>query len=149
MYCIRDGFTIIELLVSLALITVVVGLSVTGFQSFARYQQYDQETALLYTVLADTKADARVSEGGESHGVKFFSDHIVVFSGTPYSGVDPDNETITFNNITLTHALTGGANEVIFSTLTGLPSATGTVSVTGIDYNSSQTIEITEAGVIQ
>ncbi len=143
------GFTMVELLVSMAVITIIVGFTVAGFQNHARYQQYDQDVALVRTTIADVKADARVSEGGTSHGVRVFSNQLVLFVGSSYTVGDPNNRTVPLSHVTLVPTLTGGATEVVFSQLTGLPSATGTITVTGVSYSGSQTIEITDAGVIQ
>ena len=74
---------------------------------------------------------------------------MVLFVGDTYNAVDPDNETITYELVTLDFALTGGADEVVFKKLTGLPSATGTVVVNGVNYTASTTIELTRSGVIQ
>ncbi|MEN9920787.1 MAG: hypothetical protein RL538_680 [Candidatus Parcubacteria bacterium] len=145
----RTGFTIVELLVSMAVIVIITGISVAGFQNYARYQRYDQEVATLRATIADAKVSARVSEGGVSHGVKFLSDRIVVFEGATYSAVDPTNEETVFSTITLTNTLSGGGSEVVFETRTGLPSVSGTVTATGIYHSGTTNVEITEAGVIQ
>lgn len=145
----RTGFTIVELLVSMAVIVIITGLSVTGFQNYAHYQRYDQEIATLRATIADVKVSSRVSEGGVPHGVKFLSDRIVVFTGTAYSAADPVNEEIVFSTITLTSTLSGGGSEVVFETRTGLPSVSGTVTATGIYHSGTTNVEITEAGVIQ
>lgn len=143
------GFTLVEILVVLAIFAVLAGITIAGFQNYARYQNFDQEVVAVQATIADTKVQARSSENGEAHGVKVASNSITVFSGDAYNAIDPDNVTYTFDAITLTPSLTGGTDEIIFANLTGLPSATGTILMDGTYYSATRTVEVTGTGVIQ
>lgn len=143
------GFTLVELLIVIAIFAVLAGIAVVGFQNYARYQNFDQEIAAVQATIADTKVKARSSENGEAHGIKVTANTLTVFSGATYSAIDPDNEVYTFDAITLTPTFTGGTDEIIFANLTGLPSATGTVLMTGVYYSATRTVEVTGTGVIQ
>lgn len=143
------GFSLVEVIVVFGILVLMVSTAIIGFQNYARYQSFDQAVAGVKATLADTKIRARSSEGGQGHGLKIFTSSIVVFPGTTYSAGNSSNETYTFDAATLTPTLTGGNDEIIFSNLTGLPSATGTILMTGVTYTATRTVEITGTGVIQ
>ena len=143
------GFTLIELIITIGIMAIIVGITVVGFQNFANYKRYDAAVATLKTSLFDARTAARSSVQGEPHGVKIGTNSITTFVGNTYSAADPDNVTITFSEITFTDSLTGGTDEITFTELKGLPSATGTIEVYGTFHNATTTITITSAGVIQ
>lgn len=144
-----QGFTLVELLVGFSIIVLIVGFATIGFRNFATYQKFEQEVVAVKSALVEARVDARSAIGEEAHGIKFFTSSIVLFQGTTYSAVDPNNETVTFDTVTLIPTLTGGVDEIVFTQLTGLPSATGTIDVVGITFVSTTTLEVTAAGVIQ
>lgn len=143
------GYTIIELLVVMAVILIVVGVTIAGFQNYTRYQSYNQAVSTVRAVLQDARMQARASEGGQAHGVKVLTNSLVVYPGTTYSAGNSANVTTTLDTVTLTPLLTAGASEVTFSNLTGLPTATGTIRIVGIGYVATTTIEISATGGIQ
>lgn len=143
------GYTIIELLVVLAVVAIIVGFTVAGFSNYARYQEYNQSVSTVRAVLQDARLKARSSEGGQAHGVKILSGSLVVFPGTTYSAGNSANVTTTFSNVTLTPTFVGGVTEINFANLTGLSSATGTIQIVGTRSAATSTIEITASGGIQ
>jgi prepilin-type N-terminal cleavage/methylation domain-containing protein len=145
----QSGYTIIELLVVLAIVSIATAFVMSGFRNYARYQEYNQSVSTVRAVLQDSHLKARSSEGGQAHGVKVLSGSLVVFPGTTYSAGNSANKTTTFTNVTLSPVLSGGATSVTFVNLTGLPSATGTIQIVGVGHAATTTIEITAAGGIQ
>lgn len=145
----QGGFTLIELVVVTSLLVLVAAISITGFRNFAGFQQYNQAVSDVEFLLNQTRLSARSAEGDESHGIKFATSSTTVFTGDVYDSLDAANEVTTYQLITLEANLTGGTDEIIFSKLTGLPSATGTIVVTGTTFAASTTLEITDTGVIQ
>jgi prepilin-type N-terminal cleavage/methylation domain-containing protein len=143
------GFTLIELLVSLAVLAVIVGFIVVAFQNYANFQRFNTASSLLKTTLLNTRADARNSVSGQPHGVKIDTNSITTFIGSTYSAVDPNNQVISFNEVTLTTDLSAGTDEIIFAQLSGLPSATGTITIVGSAYAATSTATVTASGVIQ
>jgi type II secretory pathway pseudopilin PulG len=143
------GFTLVEILVILAILVLVIGFVTIGFRNFASFQQYNQAVSEVRFMLETTQQQARSANDDASHGVKFSPSSLISFVGDAYVVGDPQNDTATYSLVTLQYDLTGGADEVIFAKLTGLPSATGTVTIIGERFIASTTIEITAAGVIQ
>jgi type II secretory pathway pseudopilin PulG len=144
-----NGYTVVELLVVLAIMIIVAAVVMSGFRNYARYQEYNQAVTTVRTVLQDAKLKARSSEGGQAHGVKVLSGSLVVYPGTTYSAGNSANKTTTVSDVSLVPAFTGGVTEITFSNLTGLPSATGTIQVVGTNHSATTIIEITRSGGIQ
>ena len=145
----QSGFTLIEIIIIISLLAIIAVIVLTGFQNFARFEQYNQAVADVQYVLRQARLDARSAVGDVAHGVKFGTNDITRFAGVAYSASDPDNIITSYQHVTLTPELTGGTDEIVFSILTGLPSATGTIMIEGLNFDSSSTIAVTEAGVIQ
>jgi prepilin-type N-terminal cleavage/methylation domain-containing protein len=143
------GFTIVELLVVMAIISIIAGLTFFGFTNYAHYQRYDQSVGSTKATIIDARVRARSSETGNGQGIKVLSDSIVVFQGSSYSAIAPTNRTTDITGAVLTPSFSSGTNEIIFSNLTGLPTATGTILIESTEFDASTTIEITAAGVIQ
>lgn len=143
------GFTLVELVVGVGIMMVLVGLSVAGFQAYARYQQYQQAVGNVLATLNDARVQARAAESGQAHGVKLFTSNVVTFLGSTYTSSSLTNRTYTFDNVRIIPELTGGATQVVFEALTGRPMVTGTISVVGTQHLATTTITITGSGVIQ
>lgn len=145
----QKGFSLVELLIVVSLIALISGFLVIGFQNFASYQQYKQAVGDVEFSLNQSKVKARSAVSDSKHGIKFANDRITKFVGSTYSVSSPTNEVIIYSLVTLQANLTGGVDEIIFNKLSGLPSATGTIVISGTIFSASTTIEVTDSGVIQ
>jgi len=145
----RQGFSLVEVVFVVAILIIIAAIIMVGFQNFAGFQQYNRAVGDMQFVLDQTRMNARGAVNDDAHGIKFFPSSVTQFVGDAYSAVDPQNVDITYSLITITTDLTGGVDEVVFDKLTGLPSATGTVTVTGTNFNASTTLTISDAGVIE
>ena len=143
------GFTIVELIVVMAIISIIAGLTFFGFKNYASYQRYDQSLGTVKATLIDARVRARSSETVNGQGIKVLPTSIVVFKGGSYSAGAPSNVTTSITGAVLTPTFSNGINEIVFSNLTGLPTATGTILIQSTDFSASTTIEITATGVIQ
>ena len=145
----KAGFTLVEILVVIAIIVIIAAVSMIGFRNYASFQQFNQAASDVQFVIAKAQQQARSAEGDMSYGLKFTSTSTIAFVGSGFVSGHPQNTLYEHRLVTLQYDLTGGTDELVFSRLTGLPSATGTVAVIGTRYVATTTIEITAAGVIQ
>ncbi|MEK7639249.1 MAG: type II secretion system protein [Patescibacteria group bacterium] len=143
------AFTLVELIVGMAVLGIIIGFSVSGFQNFANYQQFDQAVAGVSATLRQAQNDARTADGDAEKGIKILSNSVVTFVGSTYTAGNATNITTTFSAVTLTPALSGGVDEIVFTRLTGAPSAVGTVTIVSTKTGNSAVVEVTTAGVIQ
>lgn len=147
--CRHYGFTIIEILIVISLIAAIAGFAIAGFQNFAIYQQYNEAVGNVKSTLNQSRVSARSAIDDQTHGIKFSSNSLTQYIGDTYTAGNPTNEVVTYNLVTIQVDLTGGVDEIVFSKLSGLPSATGTVIVSGNKFSASTTIKISDSGVIQ
>jgi type II secretory pathway pseudopilin PulG len=145
----ESAFTLVEILVSIAILIIILAMTISGFRNFARFQQYDQAVSDVLFTLNQARLSARSAVGDESHGVKLAPNSITRFVGGTYNAADPDNIVSRYDLVTISYVLNTAGDEILFEKLTGLPSATGTIMVTRTGYPQSTTIEVSSAGVIQ
>ena len=143
------GFSLVELLVVFTIMAAVALFAIVGFKDYAHIQQYDAAVATVKSTLIDTRVRARSAELDQSYGVKILTSSLVVFRGTTYSAGASTNETVSVTGGTLSSSLTGGTDQIIFNKLTGLPNATGTITMIGAEHLATTTLTITGSGVIQ
>lgn len=146
----HSGFTLIEILVSIAIVLLIMLVSVVTFKSIRDNQALKVATQDVGNALRDSRGHTLGSKGDTVYGVHIDEDAVVLFTGTTYSSTSPDNVTIPFSyGIRATSSLAGNTTEVLFSRLTGLPSATGTIVLSDADTNSSNTITVYGSGLIE
>ena len=81
----RRGFTLLEVLVSLAIGLVLVGLAVYATSHFIQNRDLEAVSDTLVSYLRSAEARARQSEGNMSHGVSTSGGKITLFRGASYA----------------------------------------------------------------
>jgi len=121
------GFTLLEVLLSIAMITALAGVSLPLYQSF----QVRNDLHVAATTVAQSFRRAQVlsqaSDADTTWGVKVQSGSTVVFQGASYAARDTTEDEIFDVPTTIVPT---GLNEVVFAKFTGDPSTTGTVTLT-------------------
>ena len=139
-----SAFTLLEVLLSIAMITVIAGISLAVFYGFQ--SRNDLEIAANTVVQSYRRAQimSRAVDGDISWGVRIQTGSIVVFKGTNYStGRDATYDEIFDmpSNIGI-----AGVQEVVFAKFTGDPGTTGTTTLTGVN-NETRTITLNSEGM--
>jgi type II secretory pathway pseudopilin PulG len=128
------GYSLIETLVVLGIITVLGGVVVTAYQGTLNAQNPKAAASVLYASLVDASLRARTMELDSPWGVEVLAGKIVTFKGASYAGRDTSKD----RPIAIAPSLTtSGMTEVVFAKFTGLPSATGTTTFTSSLTSSS------------
>ncbi len=147
------GFTLIEVIVVLTLITLIGGFGIYfGFNNF-RADSFRSDRDIFVSALQHARSeavanichgDSSVCDGGNPFGVKILDDKFIIFEGATY---DPDSElNVKLEaNKAITHA---GISEVIFEPLTGDVSSTGNIILTDPTTGKTSTISINSEGQI-
>ena len=137
------GVTFIELLIVIAVITVLLGLTVPMGIGFYRKQQLDTVTNGMVQALRRAQSKA-MSQADYSFGVYVGSGHTgeyILFRGDSY-GTSDDQESFDIpSSFSFSES-----SEIVFSELKGIPSATGSIVLTS--GNNIGTIYINELGKI-
>lgn len=139
-----SAFTILEALMSMAMITVIAGISLAVFYGFQSRDNLEIASDTIVQSCRRAQIMSRASDGDASWGVRIQSGSIVIFKGTNYtSGRDAAYDEIFDMPTNISIA---GVQEVVFTKFTGLPSATGTTTLTGVN-NETKTITLNSEGM--
>jgi prepilin-type N-terminal cleavage/methylation domain-containing protein len=112
----KNGFTLVELLIVIALVVLIMALAVPFGVEFLQEQRIEEETATLANNLKAAQTRAMAGKNDSAWGIKFFEDQYVLFAGESYetrlSQYDEAFQLSSGTNIT-------GAEEIIFEEFTG------------------------------
>ncbi len=146
----RKAFTLIEVMIVLALITLILGLSLLYTQtSIVRTDLNSQRDAFI-SQLRLAQSNAMSGKDGASYGVHIESDSYTIFTGTNYVAEDTGNltyelpGTLEFMNL----SLNGSGSNVVFTSPKGETSDYGSVDIYSSQINKTSTITINQFGII-
>jgi len=138
------GFTLVELLLSIAIMTILTGLSLPVYESFTKRNDLDLMTQNVASAMRRAEVYARGAKNDSTWGVQLQASRATLFKGSTYSTRDTTfDETIELpESVSLS-----GDTEVIFSKLTGAPDAVTTVSLSSTT-NDIRTITVNGNGMV-
>lgn len=138
------GFTLPEMLLSVALLTIIGGMIIPSYHTFLVRNDLDIATITLAQNLRQAQSLSRSADGDMTWGVYVGVGSILVYKGVSYIARDStfDQNTQIPKSIVPT-----GLNEINFSKVMGLPNATGTFTLTS-QANEKRTITINEKGMV-
>jgi len=147
--CSQRGYTLIELLIVIAIILVLVVVSVQGFIAYTRSTGPQAAARTVLGSLEEAHARTLASENDTEYGVHIDSDAVTVFSGTSYTAGHADNDvrTLPARTEVSAYSLTGGVDDIVFERLTGETQVTGTITVSRIGGTESRTITVHASGL--
>lgn len=144
------GFTLIEVLVSLAIAGIIVAVGVGAFVNWNTREALDTETGKIIALLLEARSLTTSGSDGSVFGVHFESGQTVLFRGAAYDAGSTGNRAQPLHDeVRITSvALSGGAHDVVFRKLTGATGQSGTVTLSSVrDPDNTRTITITQTGV--
>lgn len=138
------GFTLLEVLLSIALISILAGVSLPAY--FTLFSKNDLDVAKNQVAQSLGRASflSQASVGDTTWGVKVLSGNIVIFKGVNYAGRDATyDETYPISS----SIVPSGLSEVVFYKMTGYPGVTGAIILTSTN-GETRTITINSKGSI-
>ena len=140
----QQGFTLIEVLLSVAILTLLTGLSLPVYETFVRRNDLDLTTQSIVASVRRAESYARGVNGDSTWGIEFLSSGVTLFQGATYASRNSAfDETIPLpNSLSIS-----GTTEVVFSKLSAAPSTTGSVTLSGTT-NDTRTITINAKGMV-
>lgn len=139
----RTGFTIIELVVVLAIIGVLLAIGLPSFASLRRNVALSSTVDEIVAALRLAQANAMSSQGGAAQGVYFTASQYCRFSGTTWVSCQADT-TYPLGGYGL--SISGAPVSVVFQHLTGATTAQSIV--VGITSGPQKTIQLDATGKI-
>ncbi|MGE5327785.1 MAG: Tfp pilus assembly protein FimT/FimU [Thiobacillus sp.] len=145
----KAGFTLVELLLSISVIVILSALSMPFISAFQSRNNLD----VALNTIAQAERRAQTSAMAVERdadctgwGLSVQSSGIVLYCGTSFSGRNSsfDENYDIASNINISS--TGGAGDISYSKVSGLPNNTGTITLT--QGSDSRSISINAKGVI-
>ncbi|MEK7461805.1 MAG: hypothetical protein AAB586_01910 [Patescibacteria group bacterium] len=146
------GFTILEILLALLLITLAVSIITVSFSKLNSSQVLDKSTDLIISIMDEARSLTLSSKDDTQYGVYLGESQIVLFKGSMYSALEPSNVTTDINHLVGMRniVLSGGGASVVFKRLTGNTDEAGVFEVfLRSSPTTFRTITIRATGVVE
>ena len=149
----KRGMTIVELLVVIAVLGIIFSIVLPQFSKTREMQTQKSAVGDVLSVLERARTQTLASVDSSEYGVRFQSDRVIIFKGKIFSVDDVNNQTINItapaniSNVTL-GGISGDSGDMYFNRLSGMPSKTGTVTVSTTSYSKIITISATGASSV-
>lgn len=142
-----QGLTFIEVILVIALFGFVFSVVAPFTGQTTGQRKVTAASELVIDSLRQSQFSAMHGRSPQRFGVRFEADRFVMFQGASYSPSDPDNAVHQLDSdVELAWSLDGGVQEVLFENHRGLPSVTGTVTVSASGF--SRTVGVGAEGAI-
>ncbi|MSU55100.1 MAG: prepilin-type N-terminal cleavage/methylation domain-containing protein [Candidatus Taylorbacteria bacterium] len=148
----KSGFTVVELLVVLAVAGIIMVVSVGAFSKAPGLEALDKGTAVVLSSLERARNQTLSAKNASVYGVHFETQKVVMFRDSAYSSASTTNVVENLNPSIKISAinLSGGASEVVFERLTGETQKNGTVVISLVSNLAlTRTITIFKTGLSQ
>jgi prepilin-type N-terminal cleavage/methylation domain-containing protein len=139
----KDGFTILEVIVSMALIGMVASLGLAVSMDGYRFWIFQNEIHLVMDILTETRTQAMEYADRSGHGMRIERGRVISFRGPDYL-IDDSTNRIYPINVALVDI---NEIETFFEPLSGSPDKP--VSFTMTDGIHNRKISINTEGVIE
>lgn len=129
----QKGYTLLEVLLSVAIILIMAGLSIPVFQSFQNRNDLGVATEILANNLWRAQIFSANSKEDSQWGIKTGNGKVILFKGNDYQNRDQIFDEIYETSTTLSFS---GDQEIIFKKLSGEPDAPKSFILTNINGKS-------------
>lgn len=136
------GFTLIEVLLVIATITVLAGIGIPVYTNLQIKNDLEIATNTVLQTFRRAQLLSQSVDGDTTWGVKVQSSSITLFKGSTFVGRDTNYDEVYSLSGSVTPTNT---TELVFSKLSGVPSTTGTLTLTNTN-NEVQSITIGSKG---
>lgn len=139
------GFSLVEMLLSVVIISMLVGLSLPIYRSFQSRNDLDITTQSVAQMMRRAQTYAKAVKGDGQWGVRVASGSAVLFKGASYAGRDVNFDETTTIPLAVS---VSGLSDILFSKFTAIPTSTGTITLTDTNINDARTISINAKGMV-
>ncbi|EKD46877.1 MAG: hypothetical protein ACD_67C00030G0002 [uncultured bacterium] len=141
----KKGFTLIEVMLVLALIVIISGISAPVYQSFQLKNNLDVGVNATVQTLRRAQLLSQSGEGDSNWGV-----HIESGGATLFKGADYATRETSFDEIfeISEDIVVAGMQNIVYSKLSGEPQTSGNIVLT-TSTNETETININSKGMIE
>jgi prepilin-type N-terminal cleavage/methylation domain-containing protein len=140
----KKGFTLIEMLLSVAIIAILAGVSTPVYQMFQNRNDLDIATTTIAQSARRAQLLAQAVAGDTSWGIYVQAKSITLFKGAAYLTRDNNFDEVFDLSDSI---IPTGMSELVFTKFSGFPQATGSFVLTS-KANESRTIAINQKGTL-
>lgn len=140
----NTGFTLLEVLLSVAIIGILAGLGTPIYQSFQVRNDLDIAGNTIAGSLRRAQVLSQGVDGDTTWGLYVQSGEITLFQGSSYASRDVDFDEVFILPASI---IPSGISEIVYNKFTGEPQITGTIILTS-NSNETRNITINEKGTI-
>jgi type IV pilus assembly protein PilE len=140
----EEGFTLLELLLSVVIIGLLTAMSLPVYETFARRNDLDLTTQTIAAAMRRAETYARGENYDSNWGIKFQSNSATLYRGTAYA-----TRTAGFDEIiSIPGSITAsGLDDIQFAKMTGIPVTTGSLTLSSTT-NDTRTITLNAKGMV-
>jgi prepilin-type N-terminal cleavage/methylation domain-containing protein len=140
----RDGFTLIEVLLSVSIIGMLAGISLPVYESFIRRNDLDLASQQLAATLRRAENYARSVKQDSAWSVEIQGSGVTLFQGTNFA----TRNTVYDESFSIPASITpSGLTEVQFAKFTAFPNTTGSITLSSTT-NSTRTVTLNAKGMV-
>lgn len=139
------GFTLIETLLAIAILSMIVGISVPALGNLQPKNTLSVSQSVLLQSLHEAQLKSQAVENDSTWGVYVQAGSITLFQGVSYVGRNSDYDQVFDLSSSITPS---GLSEVVFSKMYGYPNFTGTFTLTHGSSGLFNELNINEKGGI-
>lgn len=146
----ESGFTLIEIIIVIVIFSVIAGIIIVPFSQFRNQQVLAGAADNILSLINQARSQTLAAKNDINYGIYFATSSITIFPGDVYDQEAIENkETILSTKVTISDiSIAGSGASIIFSRLTGITNASGTITVSLVsDVDKNKVILINEAGL--
>jgi len=127
----QKGFTLIEILIAIVIITLLIGTVVVSYRIFERRTELEDVAQKIFSTLKLAQTQTLASNDASQYGVHFENDQYILFKGDAYLAGAPDNKVYQLpGRLEIFQInLADGGNDIIFQRIVGSTAQFGTVRI--------------------
>jgi len=140
----RNAFSIIELLISIAILVIIAVAATPAYELFSRKNSLAEGTSIVVSSLAKAELLSRAVLQDTGWGVVVQTSSVVIFNGSSLA-----SSTASLRQTTPLPAgiIVSGNPSLVFTQFYGLPQATGTITIS-VRGAGTSTITVNTKGLI-
>ncbi len=147
----KKGFSLYEIIIAIAIAGIITALGGTVFFDLAGKQSLDKDTTTALSYIEKARMLTINSANATTYGIKFASSTVTIFPGTSYASATASNTVFTLSGRTTISSvsLSNSTTTFYFQRLTGMPTATGTITFKQVNGTSTKQILISGTGLAE
>lgn len=144
------GFTLVEILVVIAISAIVAVTAIAGFRALYQSSTLRAGSVEVFSAFMSARTNTLASQNGNVFGVQVSSTTVTRFEGDTFIFGNATNKVYTFEGgVTATGTLVTSGTSVVFTRLTGETSLGGTIYIRNSEGTSTTTIAVHKSGLVE